>query len=257
MRPILEGFHDAGHGFDLFGMQPAAVRRALAVTTPICERYFRVLSRGVEHVPRSGPAILVANHAGSLPVDGGILWNDVTRRTRRVLRPIADWFVAGLPLISTAFARAGVVGGSRANVRRLLEDGELIAIFPEGVTGVAKRFRDRYQLQAWRVGHAELAIRHRAPVVPVAIIGSEESWPVAARLPVRAFGSPYLPVPASPFPLPVRYRLVYGAPLELHRGHAPEAADDPQVVDAAAERTHTALAELIGIGLRERREARA
>jgi 1-acyl-sn-glycerol-3-phosphate acyltransferase len=252
----LTAFHDAGHGFDLFGMQPAAVRRALALTTPICRHYFRVVSTGIEHVPCSGPAILVANHAGALPVDGGVLWNDVTRRTGRVLRPIADWFVAGLPLVSTAFARAGVVGGSRANVRRLLDDGELVAIFPEGVSGVAKRFRDRYQLQMWRVGHAELAIRHRAPIIPVAIVGSEESWPVAMRLRIRAFGSPYLPVPVSPVPLPARYRLLYGEPIELHRDHAPEDADDPQIVEAAAERTHTALAELIGVALRQRREAR-
>lgn len=255
MASVLAGFHDAGHGYDLFGLEPRAVRWATALTEPICRRYFRVASTGIEHVPATGPAILVANHAGALPIDGGVLWSDVTTRTGRVLRPVADWFVAGLPLISTVFARCGVVGGARANVRRLLEDGELLAIFPEGVSGVAKPFRERYQLQRWSVGHAELALRHRAPIVPVAIIGAEESWPVALRLRgLRVFGAPYLPIPATPLPLPVRYHLHYGAPLDLHGDLPSEAADDPAVVAAAAERVRLALAALIAAGLRGRVE---
>jgi 1-acyl-sn-glycerol-3-phosphate acyltransferase len=240
------GFHDAGHGYDVFGLDPDAVRRARRLCRPLYRYYFRVTSHGSHHLPAQGPGIVVANHAGVLPVDGGILWLDVLEHTGRVLRPIADLFVSAFPVVNTVFSRVGVVNGTRGNVRRLLDDGELIAIFPEGVSGVAKPFRLRYQLQDWRVGHAELAIRHRVPVVPVAIIGSEESWPVALRLRgIRAFGAPYLPIPMSPLPLPVRYRLHYGAPLELHHGLAAGAADDPPVVRAAAERVRVALADLI------------
>jgi 1-acyl-sn-glycerol-3-phosphate acyltransferase len=242
---------------DVFGLDPAAVRRGAALCRPIYRYYFRVDSTGVEHVPASGAAILIANHSGTLPIDGAVLWMDVLERTGRVLRPVADRFVTSLPFVSTVFARIGVVNGARGNVRRLLRDGALIAIFPEGVTGVAKPFRQRYQLQAWRVGHAELAIRHRVPIVPVAIIGAEESWPVALRLRgVRIFGAPYLPIPASPLPLPVRYHLHYGAPIHLDRDHPAQAADDPPTVVAAAERVRGALAELIVAGLRARRGAR-
>lgn len=254
MNLDLSQFHDAGHGFDVFGLDPRAVRRAAALCRPIHRHYFRVRSHGVEHLPRRGPAILVANHAGALPVDGGVLWMDVLERTGRVLRPVADLFVAGFPLINTIFARVGVVSGTRANVRRLLDDGELIAIFPEGVSGVAKPFRERYHLQRWHVGHAELAIRHRVPIVPVAIIGSEESWPIAIRVPgIRVFGAPYLPIPISPVPLPVPYHLHYGAPIDLAADFDAAVADDPAAVRDAATRVHDALEDLMHDGLRARK----
>ena len=176
-------FHDEGHGYDVFGLHPPTLERVLEVCAPLYDRYFRVDSHGIEHVPTEGPAILVANHGGVLPVDAAMLCFDVLRKlTQRIPRAVADHFVPRLPVVSTLFARCGAVSGTRLNVARLLERGELVAIWPEGVTGPAKRFRDRYRIQAWRVGFAELAIRYRAPIVPVAILGAEESWPLAAKL---------------------------------------------------------------------------
>jgi 1-acyl-sn-glycerol-3-phosphate acyltransferase len=231
-------FDDAGHGYDRFGLHPPTLARVLKACAPIYERYFRVVSDGIEHVPTKGPAILVANHGGMLPVDAAMLCIDVLRRLEppRIPRAITDHFVPRLPLVGTLFARSGVVNGTRTNVRHLLDGGELIAIWPEGVTGPAKRFRDRYRIQSWSVGFAELAIRHRAPVVPVAIVGSEESWPLAAKLGVRLFGAPYLPVPAWPVPLPAHYRIQYGSPIHLDRDHLAAEADDPAIVAAAAAR---------------------
>lgn len=246
-------FHDEGHGYDLFGLEPASVARARRIGDPIYERYFRVDSRGATAVPAEGAAIVVANHAGMLPVDGAVLWLDLLRHGDRIPRMIADRFVPQLPVVSTLFARSGVVAGTRTNVRRLLERGELVVIFPEGVSGVAKPWRERYHLQHWSVGHAELAIRHRAPVIPVAIIGAEESWPVLARIRgLRAFGAPYLPIPMVPVPMPVRYHLRYGAPIALHRDVPPDAADDPDIVAAAARRIRVELERLIAAGLAER-----
>lgn len=248
------GFHDEGHGYDLFGMLPAAVARAARWGRLPYERYFRVTSEGSEHIPAGGPAILVANHSGVLPLDAALLWLDVVRQSGRVLRPIADRFVPRLPFVSTAFARCGVVSGTHSNVRYLLERGELIGIFPEGVSGVGKSFRQRYRLQDWRVGHAELAIRYRAPIVPVAIVGVEESWPVLARLRgVHAFGAPYLPIPVSPLPLPLPIHLHYGLPIALHDRHPPEDAGDPEVVAAAALTIRHAVTALLYDGLNRRR----
>ena len=110
---------------------------------------------------------MAANHSGNVPLDGMMLWNDVLRHTRppRVVRGIADHFVPALPFIGTIFARGGMVGGSRGNVRALLEAGELLMIFPEGTPGIIKPFHKRYQSKKFRVGHAELAIRHQVPVI--------------------------------------------------------------------------------------------
>ncbi|HTR50402.1 MAG TPA: lysophospholipid acyltransferase family protein [Kofleriaceae bacterium] len=239
-------FDDAGHGFDVFGFHPPALASAVSAAAPLYERYFRVDSVGAERIPATGPAILVANHAGVLPVDAAVLCLDVLRRTEppRVPRAIADHFVPHLPFVGTWFARLGVVSGTRANVSHLLERGELVALWPEGVAGVAKRFRDRYRLAAWRVGFAELAIRHRAPVLPVAVLGAEESWPLARKLDrVRIFGAPYWPIPVVPLPLPAHYHLRYGTVLQLGRSAAD--ADDPHAVAEAAETVRAALQQLV------------
>ena len=111
-------------------------------------RIFRVISKGAENIPEFGSAILAANHSGNIPIDAMMLWNDVLRQTEppRVARGIADHFVPALPFIGTLFARAGMVGGSAGNVRSLLDKGELLMIFPEGVPGIIKPWEERYQL---------------------------------------------------------------------------------------------------------------
>jgi 1-acyl-sn-glycerol-3-phosphate acyltransferase len=226
-------YHDAGHGYDKFGMHPDLVALADLVTTPFYDLWFRVRSYGTENLPREGPAILAANHSGTLPYDGAMLWADVYRNTQppRVARAIADYFVPSLPLVGTSFARTGMVGGSPGNARALLEDGELLMLFPEGTPGIGKPYRERYHLQEWREGHAELSIRYRAPVIPVAIIGAEEQMPQIGRLP--GWGPiPYLPIPATPIPLPVRYHIWYGTPIRFHDEFDVDAADDPLIATA-------------------------
>lgn len=226
-------FHDAGYGYDMFGLHPPTLASAVEAARPIYERYFRVKSSGAYRIP-DGPVILVANHAGVLPVDGAVLCLDVVMQSNptRIPRPIADHFVPRLPLVSTLFSRMGVVSGTRANVRQLLARGELLLIFPEGVSGPAKSFRDRYTIQNWTVGFAELAIRHHAAIIPVSILGSEESWPLVTKLGIRAFGAPYLPIPLSPIPLPVHYEIRYGSPLQFDLSRRD--ADDPLAVAEVA-----------------------
>ncbi len=248
-------FQDAGHGYDLFGLEPKHVAVMLAVFGLLHQHYFRVCSHGVENLPARGAAILASNHSGTLPFDATMLWVDVIVRRGRIPRAVSDYFVAGLPFVGTLFTRCGMVGGTAGNLRALLESGECIMLFPEGVPGVAKPFWRRYQLQEWRVGHAELAIRHRAPVVPVAIIGAEEQMPQLGRLQALGplLGVPHVPLPLTPFPLPVRYHIHYGEPLVLHEGHSPEEADDPEVLQRAAQRVKEAVEALIARGLRQRR----
>ena len=214
-----------------------------------------MISRGSEHVPRAGSAILAGNHSGTLPFDGAMLWADVVRQVGRVPRAVADLFVSHLPWVNKLYARAGVVSGGRGNVRSLLEAGELLMLFPEGVPGIGKPFHQRYQLQTWRVGHAELAIRHRTPVVPVAFVGPEEQMPQIARLEKlgRVFGAPYVPLALTPVPLPVRYHITYGAPIALHERFAPGDADDPEALQEAALVVRDAVQALLEEGLRARK----
>jgi len=246
--------HDAGHGYDPFGLQAGAVTRALALSAPLYDRYFRVSSHGAHHIPPSGPAILAANHSGMLPLDGAMVYADVIRHTDppRVPRPIADLFVARLPFLGTFFTRVGVVAGTRANVRQLLRGGELLLCFPEGTPGIAKPFRERYHVTGWRVGHAELALRHRAPIVPVAVVGAAEQWITLGKLPLHPFGAPFLPVPLNLVPLPVHYHIHYGEPIALHHRFAPESADDPETIRECARIVRDAVAALIDEGLASR-----
>lgn len=248
-------YRDAGHGYDAFGLHPDFVAIGDSLGGPLHHRYFRVKSYGTDHIPPTGAAILAANHSGTLPLDGAMLWTDVLRRTDppRAARPVADYFVSSLPVVSTLFARCGVVSGSRGNARALLEAGELLMIFPEGVPGIGKPFSERYKLQTWTKGHCELAIRHRAPVVPVGIVGAEEQMPQLARIPApKGSPLPYIPVPATLVPLPVRYHIHYGAPIPLHEEHTPDEADDPAVVSAAAARVKAAVQALLDQGLAQR-----
>ncbi|MCC6874217.1 MAG: acyltransferase family protein [Sandaracinaceae bacterium] len=246
-------WRDAGHGYDRLGLHPAWVEKAIAAASIFYDWYFRVESHGAEHIPTEGGVILAANHSGMLPIDGAMLCVDLLRHGSRPARVVADTFVPGLPFVSTFFSRVGVVGGERSTIRRLLDDGELVVVFPEGTPGIGKPYRDRYRLQEWRVGHAELALRHRVPVVPVAIIGAEEQWPQIARLPIHAFGAPYLPIPLTPLPLPVKYHIWYGEPLRLYEHCPAESADDPEVAEEAAAWVKKEVAGLIAKGLEQRR----
>jgi 1-acyl-sn-glycerol-3-phosphate acyltransferase len=247
-------YRDAGHGFDAFGLHPDVVALGEALTKPLYEKYFRVQSHGAENIPVTGPAILAANHSGAVPVDGMMLWADVLRHTQppRVPRAVADHFVPMIPMLGTLFARGGMVGGSRGNAKALLEGGELLMIFPEGVPGIAKHFRDRYRLQDWRVGHVELAIRHRAPVVPVGIVGAEEQMPQIGRIPISVMSMPFIPITLTPVPLPVRYHIHYGAPIPIPELYRAEQADDPAVVREASARVKAAVQALLDRGVRER-----
>jgi 1-acyl-sn-glycerol-3-phosphate acyltransferase len=256
-RAATLSYADAGHGYDAFGMHPDYVAAGDAMFDWIYKSYFRVSTYDAHHIPTSGPAIVACNHSGTLPIDGMMVGLSIYRNTNppRNPRAVADYFVSSLPFIGTFFARAGVVGGSRGNVRRLLESGNLLLLFPEGTPGIGKPFSQRYQLQDWRQGHCELAIRYSAPVVPVAVVGAEEQMPQLTRIPLHWTGlkAPYLPIPATPIPLPVHYHIYYGEPLRFDREFRPQDADDPEIVLAAAQRVKAAVQALIHRGLAERK----
>lgn len=246
---------DEGNGYDVFGMHPDWLGMSRGLLRPLYRYYFRVSSYGVEHLAHSGPAILIANHAGTLPIDATMICYDVFEHTHppRMPRPVIDYFVPQLPFVGSFLSRVGAVNGALANVHRLIQSDQLCLVFPEGMRAIGKPFSERYKLQQWRVGHAELALRYRIPVIPVAVIGSEEQWLSLGRFErIHTFGIPYLPLVATPIPLPVHYHIHYGEPLQLHAA-MDQREPSRQQIEHAADTTRRALAALIERGLATRK----
>ncbi|MEM6926198.1 MAG: lysophospholipid acyltransferase family protein [Myxococcota bacterium] len=247
---------EGGHGFDAFGMSRSGIAFGLAFSRFLYDLWFRVRSHDIDRVPAEGPTIVAVNHSGFVPLDGLMVAASLTREgpIGRAPRAVVDHFVPNLPWVNVLFQRAGAIGGTRGNFHAVLDDGGMVVVFPEGTQGIGKGFAKRYQLQPFRPGHAELAIRHQATIVPTAVIGSEEAWPQIARLDgLGLFGAPYLPVPLTPLPLPVRHDLWYGEPIDASARFRPEQADDPTVVASLAREVQQAVADLVAKGLGERR----
>jgi len=249
---------------DAFGYDPVGARSFEPLVAALVEKYFRVEARGVESVPSEGPAILVANHAGAIPFDGLVLSYLVRLRhpRHRDVRWLVENEAHHFPFFGTLMARLGAVRACPENAQVLLERGAVLAVFPEGNQGLRKTYGERYRLQRFgRGGVVKLAIRSGVPIVPVAVVGGEETYPVLWRtsLFAEALGVPFLPVtPLFPLlgllglvPLPSRWRVAFGAPLRLEL--PPSAADDPATVSRTNERVRGEVQALLGELLGRRR----
>ncbi len=190
---------------------------------PVYSRWFRVEWEGLERIPEEGGALLVANHAGAIPSDAPIIMHGIETERGRPVYGLADYFFRALPVVGTLWSRAGGVSAGAANAYRLLHDqGQLALVFPEGTKGPAKAFTDRYQLRRFgRGGFVEIAMRAGVPVVPIAVVGSEETMPLVTRIPplARVLHLPYFPVTVNmlvlgplgavvPFPAKVRLQVL-------------------------------------------------
>lgn len=243
--------------FDRFGFSPAVTRRAFPFFLALHRLYFRVRSHGHHHIPTQGPAVLAANHAGLFPFDGAMTVVDVLLHTDppRLPRAVVDRWAGGLPWVNVFFARVGQLIGTRENVEDVLDDGQLLLVFPEGMAGARKRVTQRYRLQSFHCGFVEHALRARAPIVPMAVVGSDDQAPILFDLPglAKRLGLPVFPVtptfpwlgPLGLLPYPVRYRIVYGEPLPFHERFGPEAAEDPRLVQHLAQEVRRAVQKLL------------
>ena len=165
------------------------------------DRWFRVEWEGLEKIPRTGGALLIANHAGAIPADAPMIMQGIETELGRPVYGLADYWFRTLPVIGTLWSRGGGVPADPDNAYRLLhDDGQLVLVFPEGTKGPGKLSRDRYQLRRFgRGGFVETAMRAGVPVVPIAVVGAEESMPILFKVPAlgRALGVPYIPVTAN------------------------------------------------------------
>ncbi len=228
-------------------------------------KYWRVEVTGLENVPEEGRALLVANHSGQLPFDGSMIGLAVYNEhpARRLVRTLyADWFPT-LPFISATFEKLGQAMANEENGIRLLEADELVAVFPEGYKGVGKLFRDRYRLARFgRGGFVRMALRARAPIIPVAVVGAEETYIslYKSQTLAKLTGFPYFPIsPTWPWlgllgliPLPTKWYIDFGEPLAMD-GYSPDAADNLVLVSQLTDQTRNIVQEMIYKRLSQRR----
>ncbi|QRK05848.1 1-acyl-sn-glycerol-3-phosphate acyltransferase [Archangium violaceum] len=216
------------------------------------ERYWRVSVQGASHVP-GGPVLLVANHSGALPFDGPMLQQALSRERPDLqeARWLAEDQVFYAPMLGTLMNRLGAVRACPENALRLLDELRPVIVFPEGIQGLGKPFAQRYQLKRFgRGGFVKLALRTGAPIVPVAIVGAEETAPLFGKIPARFLGIPYLPV--TPPPLPARWTIRFGEPIGMGE-LPPEAAEDMSQVQRLTERTRESIQGMLQALLKERR----
>ena len=227
---------------DEFGFDPEYTESFLPVFRWIYHNYWRVEATDVPHVPASGRALLVANHAGVLPWDGAMIKTALFEKhpEPRHARALVASFFFGLPGLSWFLRRTGQTVGHPDDAHRLLERDELVLVFPEGVKGTGKGWSNRYRLRRFgRGGYVQTAIRAGAPIIPISVVGSEEIYPMIADLgPVaELFGLPYFPItptfpllgPLGMVPLPSKWRIQFHEPIRTDLCE-PGDADDQRMV---------------------------
>jgi len=225
---------------DEFGFDPQITEVLTAAIEPLAEKWFRLEVRGVENIPAEGGALLVANHSGTVPIDGLITGYAVKKYSGRNLRPLGADLVFSLPFVGQIARKVGATLACTEDAERLLTTGELAGVWPEGVKGIGKPFAERYKLQRFgRGGFVSSAMRAQVPIVPVSIVGAEEIYPLVGNVPslARLLGLPYLPItpffpllgPLGMIPLPSKWIIEFGEPIRTD-AYDPESADDPMLL---------------------------
>jgi 1-acyl-sn-glycerol-3-phosphate acyltransferase len=228
---------------DEFGFDPEfADAVVMNLLRPLYKRWFRVEVRGIENIPSTGGALVVANHSGTIALDA--LMTQVAvhdeHPEHRHLRMLGADLVFALPFIGDVARRSGTTLAANPDAERLLSSGHLVGVWPEGFKGIGKPFSERYKLQRFgRGGFVSAALRTSTPIIPCAIVGAEEIYPIIGNMPTlaRLLGLPYAPItptwpllgPLGLIPLPSKWIIEFGAPIhtdELGDG----GAEDPMLV---------------------------
>jgi 1-acyl-sn-glycerol-3-phosphate acyltransferase len=247
------------YSFDAFGLSPEFVRNSALPGALLYRHYFRVETHDVGRVP-AGRVLVIANHAGQLPFDAMMLQTALLLEADppRIARSMGEYWIPRLPFVNVMAARGGAMVGTPHNCAQMLYHGECVAVFPEGVGGMNKVFRERYRLQRFGLGFMRLALETRTPIVPVGIVGSEEQQPGIANLSglARVLGMPAFPLtltfpwlgPLGLLPLPVKYRIYFGEPI-LFDGDADE---DDAAIEQRVDTVKAEITALLQRGIGER-----
>lgn len=257
VTPELEAQVDAipkavgSYGYDPWGFHRDGLKIGLAIFKWLYDYYFRVEAHGLEHVPPRGRALIIPNHSGQLPLDGALIGVALATNPHgpRAARAMIERFLPTVPFVGNLLNELGGALGDPLNCRRMLEAEEAVIVFPEGVRGSGKLYSQRYQLQRFGTGFMHLAIDCQAPIVPVGVVGCEETMPSLAdiRPLARLLHLPYFPL-TVPVPLPAKVILHFGEPMTFNR----QEGDTEDDIIRKVEQVRRAIRALIKQGLAER-----
>ena len=248
------------YGYDAWGFHPDTARRALLVTALLYHYWFRVEVEGIEHLP-AGRVLLISNHAGQVALDAAMIGcaTFFEAEPPRIIRGMGEYWLPTVPWISEIMVRTGSVVGTRKNAIELLRNEEAVIAFPEGVRGMNKLIWERYQLQDFGYGFMRLALETHCPIVPIAVVGSEEQAPAIANLMplARLLRMPAFPITltwpwlglAGMLPLPVKYRVAFGEPMYFEGNPS----DEDEVIAEKVEEVKARIAAMLAEGLSARR----
>jgi 1-acyl-sn-glycerol-3-phosphate acyltransferase len=253
---------------DVDGWGRSEHMRAIArrLYDPVYRHWFRAEWEGLEHIPREGGALLVANHAGAIPSDAPVIMHGIETELSRPVYGMADNLFRSLPVIGTLWSRAGGVPAHPDNAYRLLHDEQQLAlVFPEGTKATGKHVTERYRLRRFgRGGFVEIAMRAGVPIVPIAVVGNEEAMPIVWKSPrlAKLLNLPYVPVTANMFvvgpvlglvvPFPAKFRLRVLPPISFDVAPNQERYNRSVVMEQA-ERIRDSLQASVDELLQERR----
>lgn len=244
------------YGLDPYGISQGHLANIFTFLKPVYESYFSVECYGLEHIPDAGQAaMLVGNHSGGVPVDAAMLIGSgfFDLEPPRLVHGMVDKFANRWPVVSRVFSRMGQFTGLPEHAVRLMRDGRLLMVFPEGTRGTGKLYKDRYQLVRFGTGFMRLALQADAPIVPFAFIGGEEALPTIFHLKriAKLLGIPYIPIPPHilPIPLPVDCEFHIGEPMHFE-GTGDEA---DATIARYIDQVKTRIADLIERGRQHRR----
>jgi 1-acyl-sn-glycerol-3-phosphate acyltransferase len=253
LRRRLTGQYDV----DEFGFDPELNDNVIQpLLEPLYRDWFRVEVTGAKNVPLDRAGLAVANHSGTIALDALMLSHAIHRepQIRRNLRLLGADLVFRVPFMSEIARKSGATLACVPDAERLLRGGELVGVFPEGFKGVGKHYRDRYKLQRFgRGGFVSAALATGTPIIPVAIVGAEETYPMLGNLKplARLLGIPYFPVtptfpwlgPLGLIPLPSKWLIEFGTPIETE--HLQGDADDPMVVFNLADQVRETIQQIL------------
>jgi 1-acyl-sn-glycerol-3-phosphate acyltransferase len=250
---------------DEWGLDPEVVNTVRPLIEFMYKNYWRVETTGMENVPGEGRALLVSNHSGQLPWDAAMVGMAVLQEhpNQRLVRTLYGTWFPTLPFASDLLTKLGQVLATDDNGMRLLQQDQLVAVYPEGYKGVGKLFRERYRLARFgRGGFVRMALKTRAPLIPVAVVGAEETYISLHKsvLLARLTGFPYFPIsPTFPWlglagmiPLPTKWYIDFGTPIPTD-GYPDGAENDLVLVSRLTDETRNIVQAMLHARLAQRK----